>query len=166
MNFRRGGVLAIMAIPLIATTPARGYGAEVTATMTRDRCEVTGIPIWVEVENVRSASGAIKVELYKNSRDDFLKKRGRISRTRVTARKGGTRACLNAPSPGKFSIAVYHDENGNKKFDRNFLGIPTEGFGFSNNPSLGIGMPDQEDMLFKVGAKPITIRISVIYLWD
>ncbi len=34
---------------------------------------------------------------------------------------------------GVYAVAVIHDENQNKKIDKNFLGIPTEGYGFSNN---------------------------------
>ena len=34
---------------------------------------------------------------------------------------------------GTYAIAVIHDENKNKELDKNFLGIPSEGYGFSNN---------------------------------
>ena len=34
---------------------------------------------------------------------------------------------------GVYAVAVIHDENQNKKIDKNFLGMPTEGYGFSNN---------------------------------
>ena len=35
--------------------------------------------------------------------------------------------------PGSYALAVYHDENGDGKLDTNFLGIPTERYGFSND---------------------------------
>lgn len=35
--------------------------------------------------------------------------------------------------PGTYALAVYHDENGNGRLDTNFLGIPTERYGFSND---------------------------------
>ena len=166
MNIRIGLFVVVMAIAMIAPPPAGSYGAEVTANLTVDKCKGAGIPIWITVEKVRSARGTIKVELYDNIREEFLKKGGKVDRTRVAARKGETRLCLDAPSSGKYSIALYHDENGNRKFDQNFLGIPQEGFGFSNNPELRFGLPKQEEMLFEVDAKPKTLRISVIYLWD
>lgn len=37
---------------------------------------------------------------------------------------------------GRYAVQVMHDANGNGKLDTNFVGMPTEGYGFSNNPSL------------------------------
>ena len=34
---------------------------------------------------------------------------------------------------GVYAVAAIHDENQNKKIDKNFFGMPTEGYGFSNN---------------------------------
>jgi len=39
------------------------------------------------------------------------------------------------------SISAYHDENENSKLDKNSLGIPTELYGFSQNPKRGFGPP-------------------------
>jgi uncharacterized protein (DUF2141 family) len=47
---------------------------------------------------------------------------------------GGTRTCTFAvPGPGTYAVAVMHDENGNDTLDRNFVGIPTEGWATSRN---------------------------------
>lgn len=35
--------------------------------------------------------------------------------------------------PGAYAIAVFHDTNGNGKLDRNFIGLPSEPYGFSND---------------------------------
>lgn len=43
--------------------------------------------------------------------------------------------------PGVYAIAVIDDVNENKKLDRNWLGIPTEGFGFANNPRVFLKAP-------------------------
>lgn len=53
-------------------------------------------------------------------------------------------------SPGKYSFKYFHDENNNKKLDTNWLGIPREGFGFSNNPGIGFGPPSAEKILFEL----------------
>ncbi len=127
-------------------------------------CESSGIPIWVTIEKVRSSNGTIKVELYSGEAKKEGKKGKKVARTRVKAQQGETKLCLNAPSEGNYSIALYHDENDNKKFDRNFLGIPKEGFGFSNNPPLRLGMPKQKEMRFKVEHTATNLRISVVYL--
>lgn len=127
-------------------------------------CEHSGIPILVTIEKVRNSNGTIKVELYNGEAKTELEKGKKIARTRVKARQGETKLCLNAPSEGSYTIALYHDENDNKKLDRNFIGIPREGFGFSNNPPLGLGIPEQKEMRFKVEDMATNLRISVIYL--
>jgi len=43
--------------------------------------------------------------------------------------------------PGDYGVAVIHDENRNRKLDRNFIAIPKEGFGFANNPHVGLSAP-------------------------
>ena len=42
---------------------------------------------------------------------------------------------------GNYAISAFLDENNNDVLDKNFLGIPKERFGFSNNPSIGTGAP-------------------------
>lgn len=37
---------------------------------------------------------------------------------------------------GSYAVQVMHDENDNGKLDSNFMGIPIEGYGFSNNPQV------------------------------
>ena len=124
----------------------------------------TSSAIQVTVENVIDSNGLITAVLYSDDRDTFLKKGARLDRIRVEAREGETVLCLQAPSVGRYSIALYHDRNGNKKLDRNFLGIPTEGFGFSQNPGFRLGKPDVEETLFSTDGGLTTLNISILYL--
>ena len=54
--------------------------------------------------------------------------------------------------PGRYAFKFFHDENSNKKLDTNWLGIPKEGFGFSNNPAMTFGPPSFEKTLFELNA--------------
>jgi len=128
-------------------------------------CEAaTPAAIQVTVENVRSSKGLITAVLYNDNPDTFLKRGARLDRIRVDAHQGETMLCLQAPANGRYTVAIYHDENGNKEFDRNFLGIPTEGYGFSQNPGFRFGKPDIEETLFTVNGEKTDLRISVLYL--
>ena len=52
---------------------------------------------------------------------------------------------------GVYAIKLYHDENSNNECDMNLLGIPTEKFGFSNNPSIGLsGEPSYDECKFTI----------------
>lgn len=64
---------------------------------------------------------------------------------------------------GKYAIAVIHDENGNHKLDRNFLGIPREGFGFANNPRVLMSPPSFQAASTQVSCPETQIDIRLIY---
>lgn len=128
-------------------------------------CEGEGVEgVFVTVRSLRSHNGLVTVELYNDDPDGFIKKAGRLERRRVEAVGGEPKVCFNVPKPGTYAVAIYHDENGNKKFDKNFFGIPTEGFGFSNNPKIYFGPPDHDEAAFEVGAEPVTLHIDVTYM--
>jgi uncharacterized protein (DUF2141 family) len=48
--------------------------------------------------------------------------------------------------------------------DETWLGLPAEGFGFSNNPRLRLGPPDLDAVLFVVPAGDLTINIQLRYI--
>ncbi|MFN3640630.1 MAG: DUF2141 domain-containing protein [Flavobacterium sp.] len=61
---------------------------------------------------------------------------------------------------GKYAIAVYQDINKNGILDRNWLGIPSEPYGFSNNPSTIFGPPSFHKAAFKMKDN-LTITIKL-----
>ena len=65
-------------------------------------------------------------------------------------------------APGTYAIAIYHDKNANRHFDKNFLGLPAEPYGVSNNPPINFGPPSLEDSAFKVEGPltPMMIRLK------
>ena len=62
--------------------------------------------------------------------------------------------------PGRYAIALLHDENANGKADRALGMMPKEGFGFSRDAKVRMGPPKFSDAAFEVGAadKDLTIR--------
>ncbi|MBN1250670.1 MAG: DUF2141 domain-containing protein, partial [Bacteroidales bacterium] len=69
---------------------------------------------------------------------------------------------INNLKSGKYSIIYFHDENENEKLDTNWLGIPREGYGFSNNASSKFGPPPIKDRLFDIN-KNIKIILTINY---
>src|SRR5579875_812315 len=65
--------------------------------------------------------------------------------------------------PGRYAVAVLHDENSNHKLDRNFLKVPKEGFGFGNNPHVGLSAPKWETAATDVGCPVTETDIRLIY---
>ena len=64
----------------------------------------------------------------------------------------------------QYAIRFIHDENRNEELDTNFLGIPKEGFGFSNDVMGKFGPKDFSEWLFKVSGDTI-IKLTAHYLF-
>jgi uncharacterized protein (DUF2141 family) len=65
---------------------------------------------------------------------------------------------------GEYAIAIFVDANRNGKMDKNFLGIPKEQYGFSNNVMGRMAAPSFEQAKFKVTGpttQNITLRIGI-----
>lgn len=62
--------------------------------------------------------------------------------------------------PGRYAVMVTHDENGNGKLDMNVMGMPLEGYGFSNNPAV-MRKPTWEEAGFEVSGSDATIDVAL-----
>lgn len=117
----------------------------------------------VEVAGVKSASGLIAVTIYADDSSRFLRSKGSLDVVRFPAQKGTFRGCVKLPRNGVYAIAVYHDEDGSRKINRTGLGLPSEGFGFSNNPSTLAGIPAFRSVRLNVSKPGLTTRINMTY---
>jgi uncharacterized protein (DUF2141 family) len=117
----------------------------------------------VTVEGVKSSDGLIAVTLYPDNPKRFLVKNGSLQVGRVKAVAGTTRACITVPKPGIYVLAIYHDEDGDENFDRTGLGLPAEGYGFSNNPSTLAGLPSFRSVRLAIPRAGLNTRIKLKY---
>jgi uncharacterized protein (DUF2141 family) len=62
---------------------------------------------------------------------------------------------------GEYAVKIFHDENGNEKLDTNFVGMPKEKFGFSNDALGRFGPPSYEQARFRFEAEEATIEIEM-----
>lgn len=149
---------ASVATSMIVTAPAAAQ-AEAPANCS-GRTE-SGVWLNVVAEGMRSSDGQLAITVYADKRKDFLAKGGAIWVGFFPAKQGNSRGCVFLPDTGVYAIALYHDENSNQNFDRNFL--PTEGYGFSNNPSTLAGLPSWKSVRLNVSKTNLTTRISMKY---
>lgn len=126
-------------------------------------CDRTSTAIDVRVQGVRSDRGNIMFVLYGDNPDDFLVKGKKILKQRIPAKRGIVAFCVIVPKAGVYAAAVYHDENGNGKFDRNRIVLPSEGGGFSNNPTLFLFAPSHEQAAFHVSNSQTRVEIQLNY---
>jgi len=62
---------------------------------------------------------------------------------------------------GEYAVRVFHDENRNGKIDTNFLGIPDEDYGYSNDASGWFGPPSWENAKFIFNQPKMKLEIEV-----
>lgn len=116
----------------------------------------------VIVGNVESEQGNIVVWVYDKS-DDWLSDRYRTSATVPVAghRQGDTVTLKLDLPPGEYALSVFHDEDANGKLARNFIGLPKEPAGLSNNAVPRFGPPKWKDAVFRIEAAPVEQRIKL-----
>ena len=117
----------------------------------------------VTLQNVRSSNGLIAITLYPDDSRRFLARAGSLAVGRVAAHAGTTRACIFVPNPGVYALAIYHDENANQGFDRTAIGLPAEGYGFTNNPATLAGLPAFNSVRLNVPRSGLNARIQMRY---
>lgn len=116
----------------------------------------------VIIKNIKNDKGNILVGLYdKASGFPRHVKEGRI--VKVTEKQ--MKVTFPDMKPGAYAISVLHDENQNKDLDQTRLGMPREGFGFSNDAMGVVGPPTfkKARIAFK-GKEDMDVTINMKYL--
>lgn len=117
----------------------------------------------VSVEGLRNGNGLLTVAVYPDDSRQFLAKGGTLKNNRFQASAPVTRACVFVPKPGVYAVAVYHDEDSSRKLNRSGLGLPAEGYGFSNNPATLAGLPAFRSVRLNVPKAGLTTHIRMKY---
>jgi uncharacterized protein (DUF2141 family) len=120
--------------------------------------------IHVDVDGLRSDRGQVLCALF-SSPSDFPKKADRaVARTKSEiSGRHATCEFQDVPS-GNYAVSVFHDENSNGKLDANFMGIPREGVGASNNAKGRFGPPKFSRAAFEHSSGRTNLKISINYL--
>ena len=117
----------------------------------------------VSVEGLRNGNGLVTVAVYPDDSRKFLAKGGTLKNNRFNASAPVTRACVFVPAPGVYAVAVYHDEDSSRKLNRTGIGLPAEGYGFSNNPSTIAGLPAFRSVRLNVPKSGLTTHVKMKY---
>jgi len=152
-------LLALLA--LAAALPIAG--AREAAAQTDCTGPESPVRLYVNVENVRAAQGLVAVTLYADDSRRFLARRGSLYVGRAPARAPVTRVCIHLPRTGVYGLAVYHDADANRSFNRNGIGMPREGYGFSRNPATMFGIPSFRAVRLAVPRTDLETRVRLRY---
>lgn len=149
---------------ILAAFVLHGVVAPASAAPVAHACTAdTAARLEVTVRNLKSDRGNVVFTLYPDDRKRWLAHHGQLFKFTVPATSPVTRACIALPAAASYALAVYHDENGNRHFDRNWIGMPAEGYGVSRNPTSLIGLPALKDSRFTAGDGTTALEIVLHY---
>jgi uncharacterized protein (DUF2141 family) len=115
----------------------------------------------VKVKNIKQSEGTVRVALF-NSEDTFLDK---AFQGKSVKANGSEVSIEFADLPaGEYALSVFHDANDNGELDKNFMGIPREGFGFGNNAMGTFGPPSFEKAKFKLSSESTSHEIVLKFM--
>lgn len=142
------------AATLLALLPALGLAAmqaeqqaeAQTAGNAEDRADI--IDVTVRVVDADPVTGTLEISLF-NSDETFLKQP--YLQTSGAVNEDGTHvARFGKVPPGEYAVVVVHDENGNGKLDKGFLGFGGESYAYSNDAHPLFGRPSFDEVKFAV----------------
>lgn len=136
--------------------------AAITGTALPDKPVENGIR--VHIEGLNSDQGQVVCALFASA-DAFPKRIDRAYARMAVPIVAGHANCEFTMGPaGTYAVSVFHDENSNGKLDTNWLGIPREGVGASNNPKPRMGPPKFRAAKFQYSEGSIDIDITIHYI--
>ena len=114
----------------------------------------------VTVEEVAAGSGDVLVAVC--TPETFLGQACPYT-SRAPAVSGEAEVVVRGIEPGVYAVQAFHDANDNLDLDRNFLGLPEEGMGFSNNAPMRFGPPRFEDAAIEIDGRGSATRLRLRY---
>lgn len=148
MRHRSGAGLALIAAPSALLLAAASLTSDVT----------------VKASGLRSSKGVIRACMTADPAR-FPRCTGDAAAYRlVVPAAASAELTFRNVTPGRYAIALLHDENANGKADRALSMIPREGFGFSRDAPVRMGPPKFDAAAFRVEAGDVTQAIHMRYM--
>jgi len=120
--------------------------------------------IHVQILDIKNSIGAVACALFEAPEGfptEFLHSATNIMIIKV--RDTQARCDFLDIPPGTYALAVIHDENMDGKLGTNWMGIPKEGYGFSNDAKALMGAPSFQAASFPYDGRNLDLTISLNY---
>jgi uncharacterized protein (DUF2141 family) len=113
----------------------------------------------VNLHGVRAQGGLVKVAVV-NSQEAWNGKAAPVQFDGAPPHGEDASFTFKDLKPGTYAVLITHDENGNGKLDTNVMGMPLEGYGFSNNPQV-MRKPTWDEARFDIGKDDVAIDVAL-----
>ncbi len=119
--------------------------------------------IEIHVKGIKNIKGTILASLFQSD-DGFPGDKEKAVEYKVVKVENDT-VVIHFPDLqfGTYAIVLFHDENNNKKLDTNFIGIPKEGLGTTNNAKPKFRAPKFEEASFQLENSLFKAEVELIY---
>ena len=124
--------------------------------------QASGSTVDIDLTGLRSQRGTLHACLTRKPAH-FPDCKSDPAALKSSAPAGTNHLRLDHVPPGRYAIAVFHDENSNRNLDK-FVGIPKEGFAFSRNPSIKFRAPRFEEVAIDLAPGANQARLKMQYL--
>lgn len=153
------GRLGIVLVSFLAIRTQAGVPAAARAE------QAPGCTLRVRADGLRNDRGVVGVLLFRapHGWPEDVTKSLRHEASPISEGQHQATVVIDGLAAGDYSIVALHDENKNMKLDRNLFGFPEEGFGFANNPPIGLGPPAFRAALLHVGCPATETTIHIQY---
>lgn len=136
-----------------------------TPAATEPTAAPTGATLTLQVTGLRNDTGQVLVRLYVGGKGFPGSPSSDVLRSaRVPVRQRFSALTWEGLPPRRYAVSVCHDEDKDNACDTNFLGIPKEGVGASNNPKPRLGAPSFDAAAFDLPASGGSLIVTVRYL--
>jgi uncharacterized protein (DUF2141 family) len=125
--------------------------------------QVNAADLKIHLVGLRNIQGSLRLSLY-NSAETFLQTEERLANVKIARIwSNPVSVCFAGLPPGTYAVTVHHDENNDGHINRNLLGIPREGYGFSNDARGAMGPPSFAKAAVTLAQTDQVITITLRY---
>jgi len=113
----------------------------------------------IDIQALSSRDGHVLIALYDNAK--AYDKDGEPLRKDKLAIDDELQArwVIDDLEPGEYGVGLFHDLDDDGELDSNFVGMPTEPYGFSNNARAPFGPPAYDKITFTFDGQDMTLTI-------
>ncbi|MBD2605612.1 DUF2141 domain-containing protein [Scytonema hofmannii FACHB-248] len=139
----------------------------VSASFTKTANAQPNTTLTVVVNGIEHQKGQLCIGIYSNEKGFPLSTKNVVKSACKKITGTSIKQQFTGMKPGNYAVAVVDDQNGDRQLNRDFFGIPKEGFGISNNPTVSIttGTPKFSKARFSL-LKNTTVNIDMKYGLD
>ena len=124
-----------------------------------------GACVQLTISGVRSADGVVQIALFADE-ESYEKSTEAAAQVAPPAAVGTVEVPMCGLAPGRYALSVFHDENANRRLDTGRLGIPKEGYGFSQGARGRTGKPSFDKIAFDLAAGGTHAETIKLLYWS